>query len=323
MNNTLDAITFGEPMAMFYANEVGPLHEVNSFSKAMAGAETNVASGLSRLGKKVGLVTQLGQDSFGKFIENTLLHEGIDTSNVHFTDQHPTGMLVKSKVETGDPTVEYFRKNSAASKLSLAHFNDDYFNSARHLHMTGISPALSASCHEFALHAMKFMRKQGKTISFDPNLRPKLWPDTETMAKTINELAAHCDWFLPGIGEGKILTGYSDPEAVAAFYLDRGVSLVVIKMGAEGAYYRTAETSGFVKGFKVDKVADTVGAGDGFATGVISALLEDLALEDAVRRGNAIGALAVMSPGDMDGLPTREGLEAFYNSQGHTFVGNK
>ncbi|MMZ68771.1 2-dehydro-3-deoxygluconokinase [compost metagenome] len=94
-------------------------------------------------------------------------------------------------------------------------------------------------------------------------------------------------------------------------------------MGAEGAYYRTAETSGFVKGFKVDKVADTVGAGDGFATGVISALLEDLALEDAVRRGNAIGALAVMSPGDMDGLPTREGLEAFYNSQGHTFVGSK
>ncbi|MDP4096225.1 sugar kinase [Paenibacillus sp. P96] len=311
MTNKLDVVTFGEPMAMFYANETGPLHEVTSFSKALAGAETNVATGLSRLGLSAGLVTQLGQDTFGRFIAQALQQEKIDTESVYFTNEAPTGMLLKSKVEEGDPEVEYFRKNSAASKLSLEHFDEDYFSSARHLHVTGISPALSESCHSFALHAMKFMRDKGRTISFDPNLRPKLWPDTPTMAHAINDLSAYCDWFLPGIGEGKILTGYTEPHDIAAFYMERGVKVVVIKMGAEGAYYKTAGEEGMVKGFKVEQVVDTVGAGDGFAVGVISGLLDGLSLTEAVQRGNAVGALAVMSPGDSDGLPSREQLKAF------------
>lgn len=311
MNTRLDVVTFGEPMAMFYANEPGPLHESNSFSKALAGAETNVATGLSRLGLNVGLVTKLGDDNFGRFIIDSLNKEKIDTQSVAFTESYSTGMLVKSKVLTGDPVVEYFRKNSAASKLEVSDFNEDYFSSARHMHMTSIPAALSKECHEFSIHAMKFMKKLGKTISFDPNLRPKLWADTATMVSTINDLATHCDWFLPGISEGRTLTGFEKPEDIASYYLDRGVSLVVVKLGAEGAYYKTADQKGYVHGFPVAKVVDTVGAGDGFAVGVVSAMLDGLSVEEATRRGNAIGALAVMSPGDSDGLPTREGLDAF------------
>lgn len=311
MNTHLDVVTFGEPMAMFYANEPGPLHESNSFSKALAGAETNVATGLSRLGLHVGLVTKLGEDNFGRFIIDALNKEKIDTQSVAFTEDYPTGMLVKSKVLTGDPVVEYFRKNSAASKLDVSDFNEDYFSSARHMHMTSIPAALSPECREFSIHAMKFMKKSGKTISFDPNLRPKLWANTETMVSTINELATQCDWFLPGISEGRTLTGLDKPEDIASYYLDRGVSLVIVKLGAEGAYYKTADQEGYVQGFPVAEVVDTVGAGDGFAVGVVSAMLDGLSFEEATRRGNAIGALAVMSPGDSDGLPTREGLETF------------
>lgn len=135
------------------------------------------------------------------------------------------------------------------------------------------------------------------------------------MIATINDLATRCDWFLPGLGEGKILTGLETPEEIAAYYLERGVSLVVIKLGPEGAYYKTAAgEEGYVDGFKVEEVVDTVGAGDGFAVGVISAMLEKLPVAEAVRRGNAIGALAVMSPGDMDGLPTRDKLESFMSA---------
>lgn len=315
MTKQLKAVTFGEPMAMFYANEVGPLHEVTSFSKALAGAESNVATGLSRLAHKTGYVTKLGEDSFGQFIALALNKEGIDTDSISYTKQFPTGMLIKSKVQSGDPKVEYFRKNSAASKLSLADFDESYFAAAGHLHVTSISSALSKSCHEFSLHAMEFMKKNGKTVSLDPNLRPTLWPDTETMVDTINGLATRCDWFLPGLGEGKILTGLETPEDIAGYYLQRGVSLVVIKLGPEGAYYKTAAgEEGYVNGFKVNEVVDTVGAGDGFAVGVISAMLEQLTVAEAVKRGNAIGALAVMSPGDMDGLPTREGLQSFMNA---------
>lgn len=312
MNKQLDAVTFGEPMAMFYANEVGPLHEVTSFSKALAGAESNVATGLSRLGHKTGYVTKLGEDNFGQFIVGALTNEQIDTDSISFTKEFPTGMLIKSKVLTGDPKVEYFRKNSAASKLSLADFDEAYFASAGHLHVTSISSALSTTCHEFSIHAMEFMKQRGKTVSLDPNLRPTLWPDKETMVNTINDLATRCDWFLPGLSEGRTLTGLDTPEEISGFYLERGVSLVVIKLGPEGAYYKTAAgEEGYVAGFKVETVVDTVGAGDGFAVGVISAMLEKLSVAEAVKRGNAIGALAVMSPGDMDGLPVRDGLEAF------------
>ncbi|WP_449602490.1 sugar kinase [Paenibacillus sp. Marseille-Q9583] len=315
MSKQLDAVTFGEPMAMFYANETGPLHEVYSFSKALAGAESNVATGLSRLNHPTGYVTKLGEDNFGHFIAQAMKKENIDTTNITFTKENSTGMLIKSKVVTGDPKVEYFRKNSAASKLSLVDFDEAYFNAAGHLHVTSISAALSKSCHEFSVHAMEFMKRQGKTVSLDPNLRPSLWPDTETMVKTINDLATRCDWFLPGLGEGKILTGLSTPEEIADYYLARGVSLVVIKLGPEGAYYKSAEGEGYVDGFKVEQVVDTVGAGDGFAVGVISAMLEKLPIAEAVKRGNAIGALAVMSPGDMDGLPTREELAKFMQQE--------
>lgn len=311
MNKKLDIVTFGEPMAMFYANEPGELHKALSFSKALAGAECNVSVGLSRLGHSVGLVTKLGEDNFGHFITETLNRENIDTSNVKFTNEHRTGMLVKSKVLTGDPVVEYFRKNSAASTISLADFDSDYFASAKHMHVTGIFPAVSKSCHEFALHAIDFMRAKGKTVSFDPNLRPSLWPDTDTMVKAINDLAARSNWVFPGISEGKQLTGRDKPEDIADFYLERGVSLVVIKLGPEGAYFKSADQEGYADGFKVEEVVDTVGAGDGFAVGVISGLLEQLPLKEAVRRGNAIGAINIMSPGDMDGLPDREKLQKF------------
>ncbi|WP_019636804.1 sugar kinase [Paenibacillus fonticola] len=311
MNKKLDVVTFGEPMAMFYANEPVELHKALSFSKALAGAECNVSVGLSRLGHSVGLVTKLGEDNFGHFITETLNRENIDTSNVKFTNEHRTGMLVKSKVLTGDPVVEYFRKNSAASTLSLADFDSDYFASAKHMHVTGIFPAVSKSCHEFALHAIDFMRAKGKTVSFDPNLRPSLWPDTDTMVKAINDLATRSNWVFPGISEGKLLTGRDKPEDIADFYLERGVSLVVIKLGPEGAYFKSADQEGYADGFKVEEVVDTVGAGDGFAVGVISGLLEQLPLQEAVRRGNAIGAINIMSPGDMDGLPDREKLQKF------------
>ncbi|MCL6602509.1 MAG: sugar kinase [Paenibacillus sp.] len=315
MTKQLDVVTFGEPMAMFYANETGPLAEVFSFSKALAGAESNVATGLSRLQHPTGYVTKLGEDNFGQFIVDAQNKEGINTDSITFTKEYSTGMLIKSKVLTGDPKVEYFRKNSAASKLSLADFDEAYFASAGHLHVTSISSALSKSCHEFSIHAMEFMKSKGKTVSLDPNLRPTLWPNTETMVSTINDLATRCDWFLPGLSEGKTLTGLDSPEEIAAYYLERGVSLVVIKLGPEGAYYKSLEQEGYVQGFKVEEVVDTVGAGDGFAVGVISAMLEKLPVAEAVKRGNAIGALAVMSPGDMDGLPTREGLATFMNQE--------
>lgn len=309
-NGTLDVITIGEAMAMFVARETGDLAAVDTFVKRAAGAELNVAIGLARLGLKVGWVSRVGQDAFGRFICQVLDKENIDHRQVTVDPRYPTGFQLKSKVDDGsDPLVEYFRKGSAASHLSPTDFDHDYFGAARHLHLSGVAAAISDSSLELTKHAAKEMRARGKTLSFDPNLRPVLWRSEGEMRKQLNLLAEYADWVLPGEKEGYILTGYRQPQDIADFYLDKGVKAVLIKTGCEGAWYKTASgEQGQVEAMRVENVVDTVGAGDGFAVGVISALLEGKPLVQAIRRGNKIGSLAIQVIGDSEGLPTRQQL---------------
>ncbi|MHC3404607.1 sugar kinase [Aerococcus sp. Group 2] len=306
----LDFVTFGEPLYMFYANEPGALEDVNNWSRALAGAETNVAAGLCRLGHKTGLVTKLGEDMLGRFITKAMAKEGIDTTGVQTTDERFTGWYIKEKNEEDDPAIEYFRKGSAASTMSVEDFDEDYFGSADYMHVTSIFAALSEDCYNFSKKAVEYMHKAGKVISFDPNLRPQLW-DHDRMVEFVNETAKSVDIFLPGLEEGKILTGLDKAEDIAKFYLDLGVKIVIVKTGASRAYYATSDgKSGQVAGYQVTPI-DTVGAGDGFAVGVISGLKEGLSLEDSILRGNAIGARQVTFEGDNDGLPNQEELEEF------------
>lgn len=311
MKNQLDVVTLGEAMMMFVATQTGELHEVESFVRRAAGAELNVAIGLSRLGLKSGWVSRLGNDSFGRFIQTTLDNENVNSQCVTIDENYPTGFQLKSKVENGtDPKVEYFRKGSAASYLDLTDFNEDYFSNARHLHLSGVAAALSATSYQLSLYAAKWMRNAGKTLSFDPNLRPSLWRSENDMVTQLNQLAFHANWVLPGLKEGKILTGYDQPEAIADFYLAQGVEAVVIKTGEQGAYYKTKDNQqGIVPAMPVKQVVDTVGAGDGFAVGVISALLEGCTLQQAVERGNFVGARAIQVIGDSEGLPTKAQLQ--------------
>lgn len=311
MTLPLDVVTYGEAMTMFVATEPGPLARAAQFVRRVAGADLNVATGLARLGFKVGWMSRVGDDSFGRFVLDTLAREGIDGACVTVDARYPTGFQLKSRADDGsDPVVEYFRKGSAASHLSLADYVADYVLGARHLHLTGVAPAISATSCELAFHLAQEMRAAGRTITFDPNLRPTLWPSESAMVSTLNALAARADWVLPGLAEGRRLTGCDTPAEIAAFYLQQGARGVVIKLGETGAYFKTADgREGTVAGEPVARVVDTVGAGDGFAVGVISALLEGRSMEQAVARGNRIGALAIQVIGDSEGLPTSAELD--------------
>ncbi|WP_418121571.1 sugar kinase [Variovorax sp. 160MFSha2.1] len=306
-----DVALFGEAMLLLVADRPGPLEDAQSFHKRTAGAETNVAIGLSRLGLKVGWASRLGTDSMGRALLAAMRAEGIDCSHVITDPTQRTGFQFKGRVTDGsDPPIEYHRKGSAASHMGPADVDEAWLRSARHLHATGVFAAISDTSLQAALKSMDVMRAAGRTISFDTNLRPTLWSSTETMRHWINELASRADWVLPGIEEGLLLTGHSKPEDVAKFYRERGAKLVVVKLGAEGAYYDSdVAGTGRVDGFPVKEVIDTVGAGDGFAAGVVSALLEGRSVPDAVRRGAWIGARAVQVLGDTEGLPTRAQLE--------------
>lgn len=304
----------GEPMGLLIAKQEGALESVKDYSMAVAGAEFNVATGISRLGHQVSYLTRLGDDPFGKLIENTLKDNGIDSSLVSYSSTERTGFMLKGKVSKGDPQIFYFRAGSAASALSEKDVENIDFSRFSHIHLTGIAPALSQSALNAVLKMIELGRKAGLYISFDPNLRPQLWKSSEQMVKTLNSLAAKADLVMPGEGEGEILCGSSDPEKIADFYQKLGAKSVIVKCGPKGAYYATEGKSGRVAGFIIDKVVDTVGAGDGFAAGVLSALMEGLPFEKAVERGCAIGAIQCTFTGDNEGLPTPELLEKFMSS---------
>jgi len=304
-------LLIGEPMVLYIAETEGPLEDVEKFTRALAGAEINVSIGLNRLGHNVSYVTKLGNDPFGRYISKFLNHENIDTGYIMYDDKFPTGFMLKSKVSNGDPEIAYFRKGSAASNITVGDIDNLDLTNFDHIHITGIFPALSMTTREATYYLIDKARQKGLSISFDPNLRPALWKSKEEMASVLNDIAQKCDMILPGIKEGFILTGYENEKDISKFYIDKGIKTTVIKLGSQGAYVRTQNEEYYVPGFKVEKVVDTVGAGDGFAVGVISGLLEGCSLKESVLRGNAIGALQVMSPGDNDGLPNREQLYKF------------
>lgn len=307
-----NVILIGEPMGLFISNEYGELEDGKTFSKGIAGAEVNVGTGLARLGFEVDFLTKLGKDPFGQYIYKYLQDERIGTEYITFDEELNTGIMLKNKTKEGDPITAYYRKGSAFTNFSIEDVMDIDFSEVRLLHVTGIPPAVNRVTRGAVYHLMAKAREAGTFITFDPNLRPELWKNEETMIKVLNNMARYANVVLPGISEGEKLTGSRDKETIAQFYLDMGVEYVVIKTGSDGAFIRKqGQEMKNVPGFAVKEVVDTVGAGDGFAVGVISGYLDGLDMENSVLRGNAIGSLQVQNQGDNEGLPTRDELEKY------------
>lgn len=305
----------GEALVLFYADEYGTLSEATEFKKGLAGAEVNVGIGLSRLGHTVQYVTKISRDAFGPYIENALKKDNLLLDYATYNDK-PTGIMMKNKVKDDDPETIYFRKGSAPSTLSIADINTIDFSTLDLVHVTGIPPALSETAKDACIHLVKKAKEAGVFITFDPNLRPSLWDSEERMIQVLNEIASYASVVLPGESEGELLTGAKDLVGISQFYLNMGVETVVIKCGSKGAYVQTKTEEGFfVPGYKVEKVVDTVGAGDGFAVGTISGYLDGLSWYDAVRRANAIGSIQVQFPGDNEGLPTKSALDAYMQGE--------
>ena len=309
-------LTIGEAMGLLIADRPGDLAEVEQFSRHVCGAELNYAVGMARLGHDVSYISKVGGDPFGRSIRAFLKDNGIHTDYVQTDEAHMTGFQMKERVLEGDPAVANIRKYTAFSFMTPDDLQGICWDGVTHVHTTGIPLAVSESCRQTVVALMKEARRRGVSVSFDTNLRPMLWPDTETMASVINDAAQYADIVMPGLSEGKILTGLADEKAVAGYYLERGAKLVVIKLGgSSGTYVAGSEGGQYVPSYRVDHVVDTVGAGDGFAVGFTSAWLEGLSMEEAARRGAAVGAMVIQVAGDNEGLPTRDQLAAFQTEQ--------
>ena len=310
-----EVFTFGETMVLFQPEQMLPLEYIHQFPKKIGGAESNVAIGLTRLGHSVTWFSKLGNDPFGRFVLKNVRGEGVDVSSCLLTDEAPTGLLFKEQLSPEDMNVYYYRRGSAASLMQPEELDAGAIAGARILHISGITPALSDSALATVMKAIDIAKRNGTMIVFDPNLRLKLW-SAEQAKKTFNEIAANADVILPGLDEGQLMTGETDIEAVAKNLAGDSEKIIVIKLADKGAYLHAKNQKAYIEGFPVDRIVDPVGAGDGFAAGVISGLLRGEPLEQAVRRANAIGAMVVGVSGDIEGLPTAEAVERFMKPAG-------
>lgn len=313
-----EVMTIGEPMVNLIANSTETYLEARTLPREMAGAEFNVAIGVTRQGHSASYVTTLGRDWQGDLIVDYMNAIGIDTAGIRRVDGAATGYQLKVRSSDGEPKVIYFRAGSAASQTEPDIVDDLDFSGVKILHVTGIFSALSDRTYATVERLIEQARANGVTVSFDPNPRPTLWQSEAQMIEATNRLAARCDVFMPGLGEGRLFSGLTDPRDIADHYLDMGVRQVIIKLGADGSALFERDASGtrvetVVPSFEVD-VVDTVGAGDGFASGVLTALLEGLDGVHLLERANAVGAIQVTSVSDSEGLPTADELETFIMS---------
>lgn len=317
--NMMDVVTVGESMVLLTPMSVGPMRYESYFSSKIAGAESNVAIGLARLGHHVALLTRVGNDEFGKKILTFVRGEGIDVSGIHIDPDAPTGIYFKEKITEEEMNIYYYRKNSAASLMTPNDLDEKIIAQAKYLHITGITPALSDSCAKTIHAAIDIAKEHHVTIVFDPNLRKKLWSE-EVARKELLSIASKSDIVLPGIDEGRFLFGLDDAPSLAKAFYDNGAKCVVLKLGADGAYYLNGEQSGLVRGFPVKRVVDPIGAGDGFASGLLSGLIDGFPLEKAVEKANAVGAMVTQVSGDVEGLPEKARLESYLNTTNITDV---
>ncbi|HCJ10706.1 MAG TPA: sugar kinase, partial [Clostridiales bacterium] len=306
-----DVVTCGEAMVLFSPDTQGPLRHVALFRKYAAGAELNLSVALARLGLRTAFLTRLGDDEFGHHILSCMRAEGLDTSLVRLDPTRSTAVYFKEYRPLGDTCVYYYRRGSAASALGPEDLDPSWLEGARLVHLTGITPALSESCHLLCLRMLEAAREMGVPVSFDPNVRLKLVP-REEVPRLMEPFMRQCRLLLLNEAELDLLFGTTDPGVAAPRAFEWGVEVLAVKRGARGGVALTGRGEVVSReGFRPARVVDPVGAGDGFDAGFVYGYLMGWPLERCLNLANLVGASATAVPGDYEGYPFRHEIDAY------------
>ena len=263
-SRNLDLLCLGEPMVEFNAQKDG------SWTYGFGGDVSNVAISAARQNAQVGILARIGADSFGDDLVDLWTREGVETTDVEIDTDAPTGIYFVRHGPEGH-SFEYRRAGSAASQMTPQRVSRDSISSTRCLHYSGISQAISASALAACDTAVDMAREYGSLVSYDPNLRLRLW-SLERAREVINRSVPRCDFFLPGLDDARQLTGLEKPEDIVSYYLDLGAGLVALTLGPEGALL--GDSSGLAEITpRMTELVDASGAGDCFDGAFLARLL--------------------------------------------------
>ena len=300
----LDLIALGEPMIEFnQARGAG-----DQYLQGFGGDTSNCAIAAARLGLRAGYITRVGSDTFGQMFLDLWQNEGIDTRGVGLDANAHTAVYFVAH-PPGGHTFSYLRAGSAASRIRPVDLPLDLIRTSKVLHVSGISQAISECACDTAFAAIEAARQAGAKISYDPNLRLKLWPLPRARAVIVATIP-HCDWFLPSLEDAAQLSGLDEPEAVLDWCHARGAPIVALKMGADGAWVSTPTMRKHFRGHRLASV-DTTGAGDCFDGAFAARLVAGDTPLEAARSANAAAALKTLGYGAVAPLPRDREVREF------------
>jgi 2-dehydro-3-deoxygluconokinase len=304
-----DLLTIGETMVSL--RTARPMRLGGDARLSIAGSESNVAIGVSRLGHQAAWLSAVGNDEPGRLIQRTLRAEGVDTTWLRFSDESFTGFIAFDQPSHDITRVSYHRRGSAASTLTSAEcIAGLQAASPRLLHVSGITPALSDSARAAVLDVVRAAAESDVRVSLDVNYRARLWSRAEATA--LRELLPFVHTVFASEDELDILTDVSEP---VRDLLSRGIAEVVVTAGGKGAWAHTADGTIHRPALPVT-VVDSIGAGDAFVSGYLSATLDGATPESRLDRATTSGAFCVTAIGDWESLPTRDDLTLLTHTQG-------
>ncbi|PXX54732.1 2-dehydro-3-deoxygluconokinase [Nocardia tenerifensis] len=300
-------VTLGEAMGVVAATEPGPLAPGAAMRMDFAGAEATVAIGVSRLGHESAWVGSVGADAVGTMVLDRLRAERVDVSRCRIDPELPSGLMIRERRTADRIRVTYYRAGLAGSRLSVGEVDPEQIAEASVLHLTGITPALSATARDAVHAALDAAVDAGVTVSLDLNYRSALWPRAAAAAE-LAKLVSRSDIVFAGPDEAALLVPTASPAAMAESLAALGPSQVVLKLGAEGALALYRGRMLRQPALPVTMV-DPVGAGDAFVAGYLAGVLDGGSVRHRLRQAATCGAFAVSVPGDWAGLPFRHELE--------------
>lgn len=298
----VDIVCLGEPLVEF--NQVD---DKGHYLYGHGGDTSNAAIAAARAGARTGYLTALGADEFGDSFMRLWEDNGVDASHVIRSDQAHTGVYFVTHGPDGH-VFSYLRKGSAASRMGPADLAADYIRQARVLHVSGISMAISESACDTVFAAIHAASEAGVLVSFDTNLRLRLWPIDRARALTEAAMAL-CDIALPGLEDAEQLVGLSDPDAIVDHYLGKGAKVVALTLGKEGSLVATPSEKRRVSGIAVEAI-DATAAGDTFDGNFLAEYINHGDPFRAARFANVAAALSTRGYGAVAPMPRREDVLA-------------